>query len=99
MSSGPSSRAEARAPTKIAICCFFGVEPTRNPVLRSCDVVPPLDAAIQTMPPTERAVTKYGSGAVQPSSKKIRHGKRSVATVIPEIGFDDEPTSPVSRDE
>src|SRR5436853_16528 len=83
----------------MAICCFRGVEPTRKPVFRSCDVVPPFEAAIHTMPPTESAVTKYGSGAVHPRIRKIRHVNKRVATVIPEIGFDDEPTSPVSRDE
>src|SRR5207244_10698650 len=70
----------------------------RNPVLRSCEVVPPFDAAMQTMPPTESAVTKYG-GAVQPMIKNTRQVSNNVATVIPEIGFDDEPISPVSREE
>src|SRR5437773_9252268 len=95
---GPSTRADASAPTRIAICCNFGVEPTRNPVFRSCDVVPPFEAAMQTMPPIERAVTKYG-GAVQPITKNTRQESSKVATVIPEIGFDEEPTSPVNRDE
>src|ERR1051326_9351375 len=90
--------AETSAPTRIATCWYFGVEPTRNPVFKSCDLVPPLEAAIQTMPPIESAVTKYG-GAVQPIIKNTRHVSSNVATVIPEIGFDDEPTSPVSRDE
>src|SRR5215207_5906173 len=34
-----------------------------------------------------------------PSAKKIKQVKSKVATVIPEIGFDDEPISPVSRDD
>src|SRR6266581_3355296 len=50
------------------------------------------------MPPIESAVTKYG-GAVQPMIKKTRHVSSKVATVIPEMGFDDEPISPVSREE
>ena len=83
---------------RIAICWYFGVAPTRNPVFKSCDVVPPFEAAIQTMPPIESAVTKYG-GAVQPMIRNTKQVKSSVATVIPEIGFDDEPTSPVSRDD
>src|SRR6266536_2673335 len=95
---GPSAIAEVRAPTRIAICWYLGVEPTRKPVLRSCDVVPPFEAAIQTMPPIERAVTKYG-GIVQPIIKNTRQVSSKVATVIPEIGFDEEPTSPVNRDE
>ena len=41
----------------MAICCARGVEPIRKPVFRSCEVVPPLEAAMQTMPPTDRAVT------------------------------------------
>src|SRR5437762_1665868 len=95
---GPSTRADASAPTRIAICCNFGVEPMRNPVFRSCDVVPPFEAAMQTMPPIDNAVTKYG-GAVQPMIKNTRHVSNSVATVMPEIGFDDDPISPVSRDD
>src|ERR671914_563839 len=83
---------------RMAICCAFGVAPTRNPVFKSCEVVPPFDAAIQTMPPMESAVTKYG-GAVQPMIRKTKQVSNNVAPVIPEIGFDDEPTSPVSRDE
>src|ERR1043166_795295 len=95
---GPRAIAETSAPTRIATCWYFGVEPTRNPVFRSCEVVPPLEAAIQTMPPIESAVTKYG-GAVQPMIKNTRHVSSNVATVMPEIGFDDEPTSPVKREE
>src|SRR5215813_9409763 len=95
----PSTNADASAPTRIAICWDLGVEPTRKPVLRSCEVVPPFEAAIQTIPPIESAVTKYGSGFVHPSSQKARQVMSSVATVIPEIGFEEEPTSPVRRDE
>ena len=36
----PIARAEVMAPTMIAICCRFGVDPTRNPVFRSWLVVP-----------------------------------------------------------
>src|SRR5215831_15679786 len=86
---GPSTKADASAPTRIAICWNLGVEPTRNPVLRSCEVVPPLEAAIHTIPPIDKAVTKYG-GAVQPMIRKMRHVSKSVATVMPEIGFDDD---------
>jgi hypothetical protein len=41
----------------IATCWCRGVEPIRNPVLRSWEVVPPLEAAMQTMAPTDSAVT------------------------------------------
>src|SRR5215470_19376121 len=95
---GPSTKADASAPTRMATCWNLGVEPTRKPVLRSCEVVPPLEAAIQTMPPMERAVTKYG-GAVHPMIRKTRHVSSNVATVIPEIGFDDDPISPVNRED
>ena len=64
--------AETSAPTRIATCCFHGVAPTRNPVLRSCEVVPPLDDAMQTMPAIERAARRY-SGPTQPSKTKIKH--------------------------
>ena len=50
------------------------------------------------MPPIDRAVTKYG-GAVQLMIRNTRQVSSNVATVIPEIGFEDEPTSPVKRDE
>ena len=55
---GPSTSAEASAPMRIAICWFLGVAPTRNPVLRSYEVVPPFDEAMQTIAPMESAVTK-----------------------------------------
>src|ERR1051325_8264795 len=82
----------------MAICCALGVEPTRKPVFKSWEVVPPFEAAMQTMPPMESAVTKYG-GAVHPIIRNTRHVSSRVATVMPEIGFDDEPISPVSRDD
>src|SRR5437870_7444698 len=82
----------------MAICWFLGVEPTIKPVFKSCEVVPPFDAAIQTMPPMESAVTKNG-GAVQPMIRNTKHVSSNVATVIPEIGFEEEPISPVRRDE
>src|SRR5438067_13154751 len=53
---------------------------------------------MQTMPPMERAVTKYG-GAVQPIARKMRHVSSNVAIIMPEVGQEDEPTSPVRRDE
>ena len=54
---GPMSRADASAPMRMAICCSRGVAPTRYPVLRSYEVAPAFDAAMQTMAPTESAVT------------------------------------------
>src|SRR5204862_2252856 len=95
---GPRMSAEARAPMRMEICCAFGVAPTRNPVFRSCEVVPPFDAAMQTMPPMESAVTKKG-GPVQPTTRKTKQVRSNVATVMPEIGLEDDPISPVSREE
>ena len=48
---------ESSAPMTMAICGFRGVAPTRNPVFKSCDVVPPLDEAMHTIAPTDSAVT------------------------------------------
>ena len=89
--------AEVKAPTRIATCCFQGVAPTRKPVFRSCDVVPPLDDAMQTTPAIDSAVSRY-SGPTQPSTTKIRQVRSSVAIVMPEIGLDDEPITPVMRE-
>src|SRR5437763_2728888 len=92
------TRADDRAPMRIDHCCHLGVAPTRYPVLRSCEVVPPLEAAMQTTAAMEIAVS-LSSGSVQPRAKKIRHVSSSVATVMPEMGLDDEPISPVRRDD
>ena len=42
---------------RMEICWNLGVAPTRKPVFKSCEVVPPFEAAMQTMPPTDSAVT------------------------------------------
>src|ERR1043166_2831097 len=90
---GPSTMAEARVPHRIAICCDLGVDPTRKPVFKSCETVPPFDEAIQTIAPIDNAVTKY-CGPVQPMSTKARHVRSNVATVIPDVGDDDETQLP-----
>src|SRR5215471_15585713 len=69
-----------------------------KPVLRSCDVPPACAAAMQMTAPTHSATGAYAS-PVQPSATKIVHVRISVAIVMPEIGFDDDPMSPVMRDE
>src|SRR3954453_14897665 len=89
--------AEIRAPTRIATCCRQGVAPTRKPVLRSCEIVPPLDEAMQTIPAIDRAPSRY-CDPTQPSITKITHVSSRVAIVIPEIGFDDDPITPVIRE-
>ena len=52
---------------------------------------------MQTTPAIERATRRY-CGPTQPSRTKIRQVSRSVAIVMPEIGFDDEPITPVIRE-
>ena len=52
----PITRAEEIEPTRIAYCWNLGVAPTRYPVFRSCEVVPPLDEAMQTMAAIDRAI-------------------------------------------
>ena len=51
----PMAKHEASTPANRLICCARGVAPTRNPVLRSWEVLPPFAAAMQTLPPIIRA--------------------------------------------
>ena len=53
---------------------------------------------MQTTAPIDRA-TALSTGLVMCKVRKIKQVNASVATVIPEIGFDDEPISPVNREE
>ncbi len=69
-----------------------------KPVLRSCEVAPALAAAMQTTAPTQSATGEYHS-PVQPRATKIVQVRISVAMVIPETGFDDEPIRPTILDE
>src|ERR1700682_167750 len=93
----PSSSAEESAPTRMAICCRAGVAPTRYPVFRSCEVVPPLEMAMQAMAAMLRAATLYG-GVTHPRARKMSEVMSSVATVMPEMGLEELPTSPVRRE-
>src|SRR6187397_795541 len=68
-----------------------------KPVFKSCDVAPAFAAAMQMTAPTQSATGEYIS-PVQPSATKIVHVRIKVAMVMPEIGLDDEPISPVMRD-
>src|SRR6266850_1926907 len=52
---------------------------------------------MQTMAATLSAVTLYG-GETHPRAKKMSEVISSVATVMPEMGFDELPTSPVKRE-
>src|SRR5437879_332722 len=94
----PMTRAEVNAPTRMAYCCGFGVAPMRNPVLRSCDVVPPLEEAMHTTDATVNAVS-MAACPVCPMTKKMTQVNSKVAMVMPEIGFDEEPISPVRRED
>src|ERR1700753_2656165 len=89
---------ETHAPTTNAICCLRGVDPIRNPVLRSCEVSPALAAAMHTTPPMVMA-NAQNAGAVQPFTRKIAEVAMSVAMVIPETGFDELPINPTMRDD
>ena len=51
----PITNDDASTPRNRPFCCADGVAPTRKPVFRSCDVLPALAAAMQTMPPMVRA--------------------------------------------
>ncbi len=53
----PQQQRGAERPEEDGDLLELGVLPTRNPVFRSCEVVPPLDAAMQTIAPTDSAVT------------------------------------------
>ncbi len=59
-------------------------------------MVPPFEAATQTNAAVVRAMALY-STPVQPTSTNRPQVRSSVATVMPEMGLDDEPISPVMR--
>src|SRR5438445_308178 len=92
------TRAEVNAPIRIDHCCGLGVAPMRKPVLRSWEVVPPLDDAMHTTAATVSAVS-MAAWPTRPTMRKMMHVKSRVAMVMPEIGLDDEPISPVRRDD
>src|SRR6185312_13194675 len=75
-----------------------GVAPTRNPVFRSCDVLPAFAEAMQTTPPIVMARAEYAV-AVQPITRNMAQVAMRVAMAIPEIGFDELPIRPVIREE
>ena len=53
----PITSAEETDPTKMLNCCHRGVAPTKKPVLRSCEVVPPLLDAMHTTAATDNAMS------------------------------------------
>src|SRR5438034_9896240 len=77
----------------------MGVARTRKPVFKSCEVVPALEDAIQTIAPTLRAIAKYLGSPVRPRNTKMRQVPIRVAMAIPELGQEEDPTWPVRREE
>ena len=82
-----------KTPINSPICCFEGVAPTKNPVFRSCDVSPAIADAIQTIPPTVMAEI-IPVIPVIPAAFNIIVVNSNVAIVIPDMGFDELPTTP-----
>ena len=99
----PTTNADVSAPIKMLNCCARGVAPTIWPTLSACAVLPPFDAATHTTPAIVRAVSLISLLIVATPSpsraSSIKQVSRRVATVIPEMGFEEEPISPVNRDE
>ena len=72
----PITRAEETEPTRMAHCCHFGVAPTRKPVLRSCEVVPPLEEAMHTTAATESAISDAAARSSPRQKDQARQQQR-----------------------
>src|SRR3989475_7309920 len=94
----PTASTEVRTPISSAPCCGTGVDPTGNPVLRSCEHVPAFEIAIHTTAPIISASRLYAEPS-QPTARKTAHAAIKTPIVMPDSGDDVEPTSPVIRDE
>src|SRR5258707_15574988 len=81
----PMEKMETMTPIMMAICCFQGVAAMRWPVLRSCEVSPAFEAAMQTTPPMGMGRAAE-AGAVQPLTRKMAAVAISVAMVMAETG-------------
>ena len=99
----PSSRTVAAtaqhakaAPMSWPSCWRAGVAPTSQPVFRSCEMSPALDAAIATMVPTVRTAAR-APVSVQPAAAKTEATPSSVTSVMPDVGCDETPTIPTMR--
>src|SRR5258708_8905308 len=90
----PIATTETATPITSANCCFAGVAPTRNPVFRSCDVLPALAEAMHTTPPILIASAAKAE-PVQPMTRNMAQDAIRVAIALPEIGFYDVPINPV----
>ena len=88
--------AEVSTPTSCASCWWRGVAPSRNPVLRSWEVSPEMDAAMATTQPTISAAA-FPVRSVQPMARKIVAVPSSAAMVMPEVGLLVTPTRPTMR--
>src|ERR1044071_384871 len=86
------------APRNWPNCWRAGVAPTSQPVLRSCEMSPAFDAAIQTTVPAVRMAAR-ADGSFQPRSTKTIETPSSVTSVIADVGFDDTPIRPTMREE
>src|SRR6266850_7404614 len=89
---------EARTPISNAPCCRTGVDPTRNPVLRSWEHVPAFEIAMHTTAPIINASRLYAEPS-QPQARNTPHVAIKTPIVMPDSGDDVEPTSPVIREE
>src|SRR5688500_8934753 len=85
------------APMNCPSCCFAGVAPTRYPVFRSCEMSPAFDAATQTTVPTVITVALV-VGPTAPSARNASAVPISVISAIAEVGFDETPITPTSRE-
>ena len=93
----PMAMVETAMPMRKAKRCNFGVEPTRKPVFKSCEVSPASAEAMQTTPPMVMASAPK-AGAVQPLTRKMAEVAMSVAMVMPEMGLAELPISPTMRE-
>ena len=91
-------RAATIVPIISPVCCFLGVAPRRNPVLRSCDVSPAIAATIQIIEPMEIAEI-IPSMSDFPVTFRMSDVIRSVAIAMPETGLLLLPTRPTIRDD
>src|SRR3989475_8375111 len=94
----PTASTEVRTPISSAPCCGTGVDPTGNPVLRSCEHVPAFEIAIHMIAPIISASRLYAEPS-QPTARNTPHVAIKTPIVMPDSGDDVEPTSPVIRDD
>jgi hypothetical protein len=94
-STGAITKADTPVPTINMTCCFHGVAPTSQPVLRSCRLSPAMAAAHATTAPMRMAAAAPFPPASPNTTRRRSEANRRVAMVTPETGLLDEPTSPV----